>query len=109
MDTELNSALEIILQGSRELGLAVPRRAAEKMIIHMTMLAKWRIKARLTSITRVKETALYHFLDSLTLLKVVPRGTSFSLLDVGSGGGFAGFVVVEAEPGVSLTVLDRDP
>jgi len=47
-----------------------------------------------------------HFLDSLTLLKVLPEGCGGPLLDVGSGAGFPGLVVKVARPEMALTIME---
>ncbi len=109
MDSEQLESLEMIIQGSELLGIDIGQDATDRMITHLNMLDTWRNKAGLTSMKRLKEMALFHFLDSLTLFKVVPRGTSCTFLDVGTGGGFPGIVLAEVEPAISLTVLDRDP
>ncbi|MEW6348378.1 MAG: 16S rRNA (guanine(527)-N(7))-methyltransferase RsmG [Thermodesulfobacteriota bacterium] len=109
MDSELSQALHIIISGSRVLGVDISRDAVDNIRTHLNMLVKWRERAGLTSMKGMREIALFHFLDSLTVFKVVPRGTSLTLLDVGSGGGFPGVVLAEADPAISLTVLDRNP
>ncbi len=79
------------------------------MLLHLEMVIKWNHKAGLTSIVQPEQMVIRHILDSLTLFKHVPRGTCFTLLDVGTGAGFPGVVVLEADPTVRLTVLDKNP
>ncbi|MBI5252588.1 MAG: class I SAM-dependent methyltransferase, partial [Desulfomonile tiedjei] len=58
------------------------------MALHMELLSEWGKKINLTTVREPLEIAVLHFLDSLTVFKVLPRGLSFNLLDVGSGAGF---------------------
>ena len=100
---------DIIRDGSRILGIELTQDALTRMLLHLEMVIKWNHKAGLTSIVQPEEMAIRHVLDSLKLFKNVPRGTFFTLLDVGTGAGFPGFIVLEADPTVCLTVLDRNP
>src|SRR5438093_3136979 len=53
---------------------------------YLTLLAQWSRKARLTTVTRPREAARLHVLDSLLCLRAgVPHGAS--VLDVGSAAG----------------------
>jgi len=45
----------------------------------------------------------------LTLFKVVAMGTGHRVLDIGSGGGFPGMVLKEADDSLEITLLDRNP
>ncbi len=81
-----DQARELLARGAAELG--VPLSSAELGRFHRFAdeLQKWSRKINLTAITNDEEIAVKHFLDSLTLLKVV--GRKGHLLDIGSGGGF---------------------
>jgi len=83
MDQE---AREILLRGAAQLGVEVNPAQAEKFALFVVELRKWNRKINLTAITTEREIALKHFVDSLSLCRVVDRGGR--LLDLGSGGGF---------------------
>jgi 16S rRNA (guanine527-N7)-methyltransferase len=59
----------------------------------------------LTSAKDIKTILSRHINDSLSLLPILPEGT-FSLLDVGTGGGFPGMVLKIVRPEIKLTLLD---
>src|SRR2546426_108950 len=64
---------------------------------YLTLLTQWSKKARLTTITRPREAARLHILDSLLCLLVgIPPGAS--VLDVGSGAGLPGIPLKIARP-----------
>lgn len=47
-----------------------------------------------------------HFADSAQLLTFVPRGTSLSWLDLGTGAGFPGLVVAILRPDLRITLVE---
>jgi 16S rRNA (guanine527-N7)-methyltransferase len=79
-------AKEIVSKGSAELGLRLTAAELGKLYAFAAELKKWGRKINLTAIKDDEEIAVKHFLDSLTLLKLV--GAKGHLLDIGSGGGF---------------------
>ncbi len=50
-----------------------------------------------------------HFLDSLSVLKVIPVTAGLKILDIATGGGFPGIVLAVARDSLKLALLDRDP
>lgn len=79
-------ARESLVQGAAELGLHPTTAELGRFYTFTAELKKWSRKINLTAITADEGIAVKHFLDSLTLLKVIgPKGR---LLDIGSGGGF---------------------
>jgi 16S rRNA (guanine527-N7)-methyltransferase len=97
----------IILQGAERLGLGVNKSAVSKMVRHMYLIRDWNKRVNLTAITDVLDMAVLHYLDSLTVFKVLPR-RDLRILDVGTGAGFPGLVLRAAESSLKLTLLDRD-
>jgi 16S rRNA (guanine527-N7)-methyltransferase len=90
-------AREHLVRGAAELGLSLSPAELGKLYLFAAELKKWSRRINLTAITADEEIAVKHFLDSLTLLKVVgPKG---HLLDIGSGGGF---------PAIPLKIVCHD-
>ena len=100
---------ELIVQGCRILDIPLQDSAAHKMIHHMELLRNWGTKINLTAIEDPRDMAILHFLDSLTVFKVITMGSRLSILDIGSGGGFPGLVLRTADETLRVTLLDRDP
>jgi 16S rRNA (guanine527-N7)-methyltransferase len=100
---------ELIIQGCRILDIPVQDSAARKMIHHMGLIKSWGTKVNLTAIEDPSAMAILHFLDSLTVFKVLPLFSQLSILDIGSGAGFPGLVLRTADETLQVTLLDRDP
>src|SRR5271157_5545254 len=99
----------LIIEGCRILNIPVNKKAAEKMIRHMELIRIWGTRINLTAVTEPREMAIRHFLDSLTVFKVIQLGSGLRILDIGSGAGFPGLVLQTADETLKVTLLDRDP
>ncbi|HTG81279.1 MAG TPA: RsmG family class I SAM-dependent methyltransferase, partial [Geobacteraceae bacterium] len=64
-------AKEHLVQGAAELGIELTTAELGRFYAYAAELKKWARKINLTAITADEEIAVKHFLDSLTLLKVV--------------------------------------
>ncbi len=99
----------IIKEGCSLLGISVSDDVVSQMIRHMELLVDWGSRVNLTALNEPRDIVVFHFLDSLTVFKVVPRSCRLSVLDIGSGAGFPGIVMRTVEESIELTVLDRNP
>ncbi len=79
-------AKELLTHGAAELGVPLTPAELGRFYRFAAELKKWSRKINLTAIHDDEEIAVKHFLDSLSLLKVI--GRKGELLDIGSGGGF---------------------
>lgn len=70
------------------------------------LLLDWNRRMNLTSITEPSEILVKHFLDSLTLTRVVSQFDATRLIDVGTGAGFPGLALAIAFPALDVTLLD---
>lgn len=70
------------------------------------LLLDWNARMNLTGITEPAEIALKHYLDSLTVLNVLPKAGRRRLLDVGTGAGFPGLPLAIVRPLLRVTLLD---
>lgn len=80
------TAKKLLVTGATELGLHLTSAQLGNFYTYAGELTKWSKKINLTAIKTDEEIALKHFVDSLTLAKVVKN--KGRLLDIGSGGGF---------------------
>ena len=70
------------------------------------LLLDWNQRMNLTGIQDPAAIAVKHYLDSLTLAKVVPCFADRRLIDVGTGAGFPGLALAIVFPRLRVTLLD---
>ncbi|MCM2358412.1 MAG: 16S rRNA (guanine(527)-N(7))-methyltransferase RsmG [Geobacteraceae bacterium] len=97
-------AKEHLSRGAAELGVQLSSAELGKLYQFAAELKKWARKINLTAITGDEEIAVKHFLDSLTLLKVVTGHGR--LLDIGSGAGFPAIPVKIARHELKVVSVD---
>ena len=78
---------------------------ADKLQRYSALLLEWNQRFNLTAITDDEGIALRHFVDSLTVLTVLPH-KPVRLIDVGTGPGFPGIPLKIARPDLTVTVMD---
>ena len=88
------------------LGLDLSAGQLERFSRFTSLLLEWNQRVNLTGITDPAEIALKHFLDSLTLARVVPDFDGLRLMDVGTGAGFPGLVIAIMFPRAQVTLMD---
>ena len=98
------SAKDLLLSGSRELGVPLSDAQLASLNSFAEELKRWNRKINLTAIDDDQGIAVKHLVDSLSLLKVVQG--SGRLLDIGSGGGFPCIPVKIALPGLEIVSVD---
>lgn len=103
-----NDPLMLIRESSDILGIELSEDGAARMRQHLRLLMQWRKCVNLTSLTDPIQIAILHFIDSLTIFKVIPQGSALRILDVGTGGGFPGMVLRSVDSSLDMTLLDRD-
>ena len=88
------------------LGIELSEQQLSRFDKYAELLVSWNEKINLTAITDPDEIVLKHFVDSLALLKYceIPGGSK--VIDVGTGAGFPGVVLLIANPTLDITLLD---
>ena len=94
------------LQYANENNISLPENAVESLTLYGNLLLEWNEKINLTAIKDPAEIVVKHFIDSLSLLKVIDPKENESLIDVGTGAGFPGMVIKILRPEVNVTLLD---
>jgi len=97
-------AKNLLVSGAKELGISLTGEQLARLDLFAEELKKWNRKINLTAITDDDGIAVKHFVDSLSLLKVV-HGPG-RLLDIGSGAGFPCIPVKIVVPELDMVSVD---
>jgi 16S rRNA (guanine527-N7)-methyltransferase len=92
-------------QGSQKLGLDLSEEALNLLLKYQDALVLWNKAYNLTAIRDPKEMLVKHLLDSLSILKDLPKGR---LLDIGTGGGMPGMIIALCQPERQCVFLDSN-
>ena len=88
------------------LGICLPPAQIQQFDQLSELLLGWNQRINLTAIRDPAAIAVKHYLDSLTVAKVIPRFDGLRLIDVGAGAGFPGLALAIAFPRLRVTLLD---
>lgn len=75
--------------------------------LHYDLLRRWNSRINLTRVIELDAAVRFHYAESLFVATHLPRHAR-SLIDVGSGAGFPGFVLAVARPELEVTLLESD-
>lgn len=100
----INKAL--LKQKSAEIGIELDEAALDRFDKYAELLVETNKTLNLTAITEPDEIVYKHFIDSLSLLTCVEPQKGARVIDVGTGAGFPGVVLLIARPDLKITLLD---
>lgn len=87
-------------------GLSLDDSAFKRLDSFSDILVKTNESFNLTAITEPKDVTVKHFADSLILYKYVDFPKGAKIIDVGTGAGFPGLVLLLSRPDLKMTFLD---
>ncbi len=91
---------------AEKIGVPLDETALKRLDIYAEMLVETNKTLNLTAITDPDEIVYKHFIDSLALLTCVDFKENAKVIDVGTGAGFPGVVLLIARPDLNMTLLD---
>lgn len=92
--------------GLTDLNISLSEEQLSKFIKYYELLIEKNQVMNLTAITDFDEVVQKHFLDSLSLVKVLEERPVGRILDIGTGAGFPGIPIKIAFPDCSVTLVD---
>ncbi len=87
-------------------GITLTDKQLSQFYTYYELLIEWNEKINLTAITDFEEVIKKHFLDSLSIGRILKQDSSVSILDIGTGAGFPGIPIKIAFPDTSITLMD---
>ena len=95
---------DLLKDGAAKIDINLDCGQTRQFATHAAELVRWNQKINITAITDPLEIAVKHFLDSVSVARCIPPGTT--LLDIGSGGGFPGLPLKVLMPSLTVTLID---
>lgn len=95
---------DIVAQEAQTMGLSLSPHEINSFVLYASELKKWNSKVNLTAITKDKEIAIKHFVDSLSLAPYITD--SDRLLDIGSGAGLPIIPLKILRPEIPMVSVD---
>ncbi|MGB4661842.1 MAG: 16S rRNA (guanine(527)-N(7))-methyltransferase RsmG [Mobilitalea sp.] len=97
--------IKVFTDGLNELKIELSEIQMQQFMDYYELLLEWNKVMNLTSIIEFKEVIQKHFIDSLSIIKVI-KLTKEKVLDVGTGAGFPGIPLKIAFPEIEIVLLD---
>lgn len=96
----------LLVSQAAELGVKIDDEASDRFDKYAQMLVETNKTLNLTAITEPDEIVLKHFVDCLSVFNFVDFPKGAKVVDVGTGAGFPGVVLLIARPDLNITLLD---
>ena len=91
---------------AEKIGIILDDIALSRFDKYAEMIVETNKTLNLTAITEPNEILYKHFIDCLSLLTVVDLKKGAKVIDVGTGAGFPGLVLLIARPDIDITLMD---
>lgn len=96
---------ELLIKSCSDMGIDISADAVDRFDAYAQLLVDYNKKVNLTAITEPDDIVIKHFVDSLCLTKYVELKDK-RIIDVGTGAGFPGAVILCSDPESDVTMID---
>ncbi len=97
---------DLLKARAADIGINLDTEALDRFDKYAELLVYWNERINLTAITDPEGIVEKHFIDCLAFLKYNPLKGSEKVIDVGTGAGFPGIVLLIMYPDLKMTLLD---
>ena len=97
---------EFLKERACEIGINLSDTELSRFDKYAELLVSWNEKINLTAITDPEGIVEKHFIDCLAFIKYNPLKGDEKVIDVGTGAGFPGIVLLIMYPNLQITLLD---
>ena len=95
-----------LCEGMRKIGVELNSIQCDQFIKYYEMMIEKNKVMNLTAITEYEDVIMKHFVDSLSIVKIMDLNNIISVIDVGTGAGFPGLPIKIVYPHIQLVLLD---
>lgn len=97
---------DTFIEEAKKINITFTEKQLEQFRIYYELLVEKNKVMNLTGITEWDEVLEKHFLDSISLIRVIDLSQNISVLDMGTGAGFPGIPLKIAFPNLQITLAD---
>ncbi|HBH12806.1 MAG: Ribosomal RNA small subunit methyltransferase G [Clostridiales bacterium 38_11] len=99
----MNNQVETLF---RQSDIAITTQQINQFLDYEKLILKWNQNINITAITRSRDIYIKHFIDSAVINQYIGNNQPYSMIDVGTGGGFPGIPMKIMDETIQLTLLD---
>ena len=98
--------MKYLKDGLKEWNLTLTDVQRQQFLDYTALLLSRNAQMNLTAVTEDKDIQIKHYLDSLSIVRILKPDAYCSLLDLGTGAGFPGIPIKIMYPGLRVTLAD---